>query len=113
MSKVFADNLKTYRILADMTQTDLANAIGITRSAVNNYESAKSEPSFEVLCKFASKLGVSIMDLVEEHDPVPDFTRRIQVSDQEAFLLDIYRKADPTYQSVAVDILRAHPKGGA
>ena len=109
MSKVFGDNLRAYRTLARMTQTDLATAAGITRSAVNNYEAAKSEPSFEILCRFADILGVSITDLVEEKT-VPNYVRRIQVTDREAFLLDIFRGADSTYQGVAIDILRAHQK---
>lgn len=109
MSKVFGDNLRTYRTLARMTQTDLANAAGITRSAVNNYEAAKSEPNFETLCRFADILGVGITELVTEHS-VPDYVRRVQVTDAEAFLLDIYRNAESTYQGVAVDILRAHQK---
>ncbi len=112
MSKVFADNLKLYRNLLGMTQTDLAMSAGITRSAVNNYESAKSEPNFEVLCKFASILGVDIDDLITNSNKIPEFTRRALITEDERFLLDIYRNADPTYQNVAIDILRMHPKEG-
>ena len=110
MSKVFANNLKLYRTMLGMTQVDLATSVGITRSAVNNYESAKSEPSFEVLCKFANVLGIDIIDLLTETRPIPEYTRRILVTEDERFLLDVYRKAEPTYQSVAVDILRGHPR---
>ena len=111
MSKVFGDNLRAYRVMAHMTQSDLANAAGTTRSAVNNYESAKSEPSFDMLCKFAYVLGVDIPDLLTEHE-IQNYVRRVQVTDREAFLLDVFRKADPTFQSAAIDILRAHPKEG-
>ena len=109
MSKVFGENLRTYRILARMTQTDLANAAGITRSAVNNYESAKSEPSFSILCKFSDVLGVDITDLVSGKN-IPDYMYRVQVTEQERYLLDMFRGADSTYQSVAIDILRLHQK---
>lgn len=108
MSKIFAVNLRTYRLLAGMTQNDLANATGITRSAVNNYECAKSEPSFAVLCRFAAALGVDLEVLVTEQHVTPDTVRRVQVTDAEWALLDVYRKADPTYQTVAYDILKAH-----
>ena len=111
MSKIFAGKLKAYRSLLNMTQTDLALGAGTTRSAINNYESAKSEPNFETLCRIANTLGVDIIDLLTEGG-TPDYARRLLVTEDEMFLLDVYRKADPTYQSVAVDILRMHPREG-
>ena len=111
MSKVFADNLRTYRQLAHMTQADLAEAADTTRSTINNYESAKSEPSFELLCRFSEVLGVEITDLVTRHAVIPAYIRKVQVTDDESALLQVFREADPVYQSVALDILRAHKKG--
>lgn len=110
MSKVFANNLRMYRLMARMTQTDLANAIGITRSAVNNYESEKSEPPFDVLCRFADALGVDVTALVTKAETTPEYIRKVQVSDDESYLLDLYRGADATFKSVAIDILRAHQR---
>ncbi len=111
MSKVFGKNLKTYRLLAHMTQTDLAKAADTTRSSVNNYETGASEPSFEVLCKFSTALGVTFDDLINEHDNYQEFIRRVQVTDEEWAVLNAYRAADPVYRVVALDILRAHRKG--
>ena len=108
MSKTFAENLRNYRLLNHMTQMDLAYASETTRSNINNYESGRSEPSFELLCRFANVLGVEITDLVEEHEGYPDMMRRTLVADEEAALLQAYRAADPVYQRVALDILRAH-----
>lgn len=109
MSKAFASNLKIYRTRAGMSQADLANTVGVTRSAVNNYEAGKSEPSFEALCKFAEVLGVDIMDLLSEGS-VPDYIRRVQVTDEEWALLQAYRGADTVYQTVAMDVLRSHKR---
>lgn len=110
MSKVFARNLRAYREMSGLSQTDLAKYADTTRNALANYETGRSEPSFDVLCKLAHVLGVSITDLLNAHE-VPDYVRRVQVTDQESFLLDVFRNADPTYQGVALDILRAHQKG--
>lgn len=106
MSNTFAKNLRAYRMLAGMTQADLAKATDTTRSSINNYEAAKSEPNFETLCLFARVLGVDITDLIQGQ--VPDFTRRMQVTDDESALLQAYRDADPVYRNVVLDILRSH-----
>ena len=111
MSKVFAENLSRYRALAGMTQSDIAKSAGITRAAVANYESGRTEPSFEVLCKVSDVLGVDITDLVVEHQHFPEMLRRVMVTDEEAYVLDAYRNADGIYQNVALEILRSHPKG--
>lgn len=111
MSKTFAANLRAYRALAHMTQTDLAKAAGITRAMVNNYEQATSEPSFEALCRIATVLGVDVTDLIREGE-IPDYVRKVQVTDDEAGLLQAYREAEPVYRTVAVEILRTHKKGG-
>lgn len=112
MSKTFANNLRNYRLLMHMTQTDLGNAVDSNRGTINNYEQGRSEPSFEMLCKMADVLGVSIVDLVTEHETFPDFVRRYQLTDEEAALIDAYREADPIYQGVALTILREHKKNG-
>lgn len=108
MSKAFAENLKNYRLLNHMTQTDLAYASATTRSNINNYESGRSEPSFELLCRFADVLGVEITDLVEEHKSYPDMVRRVSLTDEEAAVIQAYRAADPIYQNVAMEILYTH-----
>ena len=108
MSRTFAENLRLYRNMLGLTQTELAKAVGITRSAVNNYEAAQSEPSFEVLCKFADVLGVELTALIQKRLDIPNYIRTAQITDDESALLQAYRGADPVYQTVALEILRGH-----
>ena len=108
MSKLFAANLRAYRAMAGMTQTELAKATGTTRSMINNYEQGRSEPSFEVLCRMAAALGVELDALVKEHEYYPEYIRTMQVTDDESALLQAYREADTVYQGVALEILRTH-----
>ena len=111
MSKNFARNLRAYRAMANLTQTDLAKACEITRAAVNNYELGRSEPSFANLCKMAAVLGVEVTDLISDSLIIPNYVRVAQVTDEESALLQLFREADPVYRSVAMDILRAHKEG--
>lgn len=55
----FKDNLKYFRRKAGLTQTDLAEQLHLTLSAVSNYENGLRRPSFEVLCNISDILGVS------------------------------------------------------
>lgn len=104
----FAKNLKAYRLMADLTQDDLARRVGIKRSALSNYELGRTEPSIQLLCQFANALGVSLDELISEHTEYPNYIRMAQVTDEESLLLEVYRQAEPTYQTVAIDILRSH-----
>lgn len=108
MSKVFAKNLREYRKRLGMTQTELAEAIGMTRSAINNYEGGKSEPGFETFVKIFRVLGLDPMDLMVEHESYPDYYRMMQVTEDEEYLLELYRHADPVYKQVAEDVLMQH-----
>ena len=110
MSKIFAQNLRFYRRNLGITQEELARRVGTTRSSINNYESAKSEPNFEGLCYLTRELGVELDQLLLEQDYTVPYIHTRQVTDDEAALLSAYREAEPVYQTVALDILRQHKK---
>ena len=112
MSEVFGKNLKMYRTMLNMTQEDLAKATGIKRSALSNYELGRSEPDFDIFIRFSRVLGVDPIDLLAEHETYPDYYRMLQVTEEEEFLLELYRHADPVYQQVAEDILKQHQISG-
>jgi len=112
VSNTFGKNLKAYRTMLNMTQEDLAKAAGIKRSALSNYELGRSEPDFEIFVRFSRVLGVDPMDLLLEHDSYPDFYRMMQVTEDEEYLLELYRHTDEVYQQVAQDILMQHQTSG-
>lgn len=55
----FGDRLKELRLQNGMTQKDLADRIGITKSVVSFYELRERTPSPEVLVKLATIFHVS------------------------------------------------------
>lgn len=59
------DNLKNYRLANDYTQQQVAEVLGIDRTAYANYELGHTCPSIENLCKLARIFGVTINDLVD------------------------------------------------
>ena len=57
-------NLKTLRKEVGMSQSDLANALGIERSTIAKYETGDRYPDIEMLCKIADVLKVSTDELL-------------------------------------------------
>jgi transcriptional regulator with XRE-family HTH domain len=67
IDQMFGGSMKTIRELrveASLTQLELANAIGVTPSAVYKWERGQTEPSATNLRELAEALGVS-MDAID------------------------------------------------
>lgn len=52
--------IKTMRMSRGMTQQDLADAVGVSRSAISMWESGSNEPNFEALEALADVFNVPI-----------------------------------------------------
>jgi transcriptional regulator with XRE-family HTH domain len=59
------DNLRRLRTLNALTQAQLAERAGLTRSAVQRAERDQTEPHMTTLRKLADALGVHPRELVE------------------------------------------------
>lgn len=62
------DRIAGIRKYKGLTQAELANKIGMTTRAIQNYESGNRIPKSAVLEKIAKGLGVTIDDLASEDD---------------------------------------------
>jgi putative transcriptional regulator len=58
-------NLKRYRILAGLTQEELAEKTGVHRDTIIRLEGGKQPPRPRTLKNLADVLGVSTQDLTE------------------------------------------------
>ena len=56
--------IKKARLLKEMTQGDLAKALGVTSGAVSQWEKGNTIPSPRRLVKMANILGISIEELL-------------------------------------------------
>ena len=57
-------NIKFFREKKNITQSELADKLCVTRQAVSNWENGKTEPDIEMLNKIASVLEISIEELI-------------------------------------------------
>ncbi len=62
---MFGKNLQHYRLKRGMTKTALANACGLTVTAISNYETGKRKPeSMEIIKKLAAAVDVKVIDFL-------------------------------------------------
>lgn len=77
--------LKILRKNKGLTQTQVANAVGIGRQAYAYYEKGEREPSPETLCKLADFFGVSVDELLGRTPQLFDDARVPKTEVQELF----------------------------
>lgn len=59
------NTVKRHRLLAGMTQSDLAGAISVSRQTIHAIESGKYVPSTELALKLAKRFGTSVEGLFQ------------------------------------------------
>lgn len=70
MDKIIARNLKKLRETARHTQDEVAQALGITRSAYSNYESGDREVPYDIIEKASDFFGCDMAVMFEENENV-------------------------------------------
>ena len=70
MDKIIARNIKKLRETARYTQDEIAQALGVTRSAYSNYESGDREVPYDVIEKASDFFGCDMAVLFEENEKV-------------------------------------------
>ncbi len=73
IGKRIAKNIRLIILDKGLSQSEVANNMGYTRSAVNNLISSieQGKGTFKTVCKYANALGVSPDDLLLENKLVP------------------------------------------
>ena len=96
-----------------MTQADLAAAIGVSRSAVAQWETDRSGQVTVNLARIASVLGVPVAHIIAGGDAG---TNLVPADGSELALLRLYRDCSPTDRQLllrtAVRLARSVPPAG-
>lgn len=64
ITKVFSVNLKRFREEKNLSQSELADAVGVSRTSIARYETEAGGATLETMAKLARVLGVDETDLV-------------------------------------------------
>ncbi len=69
------NKIKVFRAMHDLTQEDLAQAIGVTRQTILAIEKGKYVPSLDLAFRIARRFNVPIEEVFQYEDP----TRTINI----------------------------------
>lgn len=97
--------LKEARRAANMTQTELAEAVGVTNGAIGNYETDVSSPKEPILIRLMEVLHVDANYLYQDY-----IQFEMKLSADEKRLVDLYRGANDQARGDAFRTLEAHQK---
>ena len=64
--KIFSENLKKQAAIAGENQPDIAEVLGVTKSAVNAYFMGNKMPRMDCIKKLADHFGCNVSDLVDD-----------------------------------------------
>lgn len=67
MKQYFAENFRKYRTLKNISQTELAQKLGVSGQAVSKWECALSYPDVEMLTEIADLFEISVDALLREN----------------------------------------------
>ena len=92
----YSDKLKQLRKEKGLTQRELAEKLGLGKSAIGMYESGKRTPAFETLemiCDFFNVNMDLLSDVKSTSTPAPAPKEESPLSAHEKAMVDAYKKA--------------------
>ena len=64
--RIVGNNVRKYRLLAKMTQAEMARRMGVDRTYISGLEKGERNITIETLAQAAKALGVRVAKLLEE-----------------------------------------------
>lgn len=98
----FSSRLRQAREQAGFTQQDLAEKLGITKSAVGNYENGVSSPKWDVLLRIFDVLQVEPNFLYQDSFS-SELSGAVQLTPQQSALLSSFDQLNKEGQTKAVE----------
>ena len=106
MKETLAERIQSLRKQADLTQVELANKIGVSKSQFIRYESKNVQPPANIINKLADALGTSVDFLISG-----DKNEKAKASLKNAELIQRFKEVDSLpedEQGVLIKIISAY-----
>jgi len=87
-------NLSAYRKRAGMTQAGLAEKLNYSDKAVSKWERGESVPDVITLMTIAEHFGISVSDLLQDPNALPEDTSRVEKTMERVVERTLKRKAN-------------------
>lgn len=118
---IFGTRLKELRNKASLSQQELSNIIGISKSSINMYERGEREPGLETVRALADYFNVQTdyllgktndtmrvgdaqlnLQMFAEKNPPPE----LSLTEGEKALLELFRRVPEEHQRMLLDMIR-------
>ena len=87
-------NIANYRKRSGLTQAGLAEKLNYSDKAVSKWERGESIPDVIILMQLAEQFGITVNDLLEDPDALPEETTRFQHAMEQVSEKAMKRKAN-------------------
>ncbi len=94
--------LKELRQSCSLSQRQLGDHLGLSKSSIGNYENGVRQPDFETVILMADYFGVTV-DYLIGHSALPTF----EVTAQEEKMLQVYRTLPEDKQNLVLELFMA------
>ena len=91
--------LKKYRLMQGLSQTEVARRIGVMPNTITQYESGAREPSLETLIKLSDLFGCSLDDMVVSSE----------ISERDATTAEVQTHTDSVFGSIRSVVIKSQP----
>ena len=99
----FSSRLRQAREQAGLTQQSFADKIGVTKSAIGNYENGVSSPKWDVLIKIFDALQVEPNFLYQDDFTAETSSNTRNLTTTQTKLLDAFNRLNDEGQTKAVE----------
>ena len=86
MMNTFGDKLKAIRTYKDMTQQDMADLVGLTKSAISQFETGKISPRLDTVRDMAVRMNIDMSLLINPEVSVDLLLTTLGLIDDESLL---------------------------
>lgn len=103
--------IKQKREERQMLQEDLAKLLGVSPAAVSSWERGRTEPNMGMVAKMCEIFNCTTSELVYGTDSPSVVNHSVGLTNEEKYLIEIYRKADNSARYSALQQLMNAQKG--
>ena len=91
---IIGKNIAVYRKRCGLTQAGLADKLNYSDKAVSKWERGESTPDIITLAQLAELFGITVNELVQDPDALPEHTGAVQHAMEKVVERTLKRKAD-------------------
>lgn len=104
--EVFAKNLTAYLARFNKSQREMAEIVGVSSSTFNDWANGRKYPRIDKIEFLANYFGIKKSDLIEEVEEKKESPSKVDLTEGERLLLDLFRQIPEEQQRVFLDMGR-------